>query len=86
MGGGVERQFSRSGRIVTPLYHRLNPETIHDIIMYKNNLAILKRQEELDLWENTGAMVVEEERKIEEEPPYLRSGKISDGKIGREMS
>ena len=38
-GAGVERQFSRSGRIVTPLRHRLNPETVHDIMMYKNDLA-----------------------------------------------
>ena len=73
-GAGVERQFSRSGRIVTPLRHRLNPETVHDIMMYKNDLA-RKRQEELDLWENAGAMVVEEERKIEEEPPYLKEWK-----------
>ena len=73
-GAGVERQFSRSGRIVTPLRHRLNPETVHDIMIYKNDLA-RKRQEELDLWENVGAMVVEEERKIEEEPPYLKEWK-----------
>ncbi len=74
-GAGVERQFSRSGRIVTPLRHRLNPETVHDIMMYKNDLA-RKRQEELGLWENAGAMVVEEERKIEEEePPYLKEWK-----------
>jgi len=38
-GAGVERQFSRSGRIVTPLHHQLNPETVHDIMMYKNDLA-----------------------------------------------
>ncbi len=75
MDAGVERQFSRFGRIVTPLCHQLNPETVHDIMMYKNDLA-RKWQEELDLWENVGVMMVEEECKIEEEePPYLKEWK-----------
>src|SRR5205085_9294010 len=75
-GAGVERQFSRSGRIVTPLRHRLNPETVHEIMMYKNHLA-RRGQEELGLWEDAGAMVVEQQRKPEPEaePPHLKEWK-----------
>ena len=76
-GAGVERQFSRSGRIVTSLRYRLNPETVHEIMMYENHLA-RKQQEELELWEDAGAMAVEQQQRKTEpeaEPPYLKEWK-----------
>ena len=39
IGAGVERQFSRFERVITSLRHRLNPETVYEIMMYKNHLA-----------------------------------------------
>ena len=41
----VERQFSRLGRIMTSLRRRLSPETVYEIMMYKNQL--LRKQQEL---------------------------------------
>ena len=38
-GAGVERQFSSSGRIITSLHHRLSPDTVYEIMMYKNHLV-----------------------------------------------
>lgn len=74
-GAGVERQFSRSGRVVTPLRHRLQPDCVHEIMMYKNHLS-RKYQKELVLFENAGAIVVEESKfEIEVEPPYLKEWK-----------
>jgi hypothetical protein len=64
-GAGVERQFSRSGRIMTSLRRRLSPKTVYEIMMYKNQL--LRKQQELVLWKDAGANVAEEEHQIEEE-------------------
>ena len=73
--GGVERQFSRSGRVVTPLRHCLQPYSVHEIMMYKNHLS-RKYQKELVLFEDAGAMVVEEGKlETEVEPPHLREWK-----------
>src|SRR5205814_9426561 len=73
--GGVERQFSRSGRAVTPLRHCLQPDSVHEIMMYKNHLS-RKYQKELVLFEDAGAMVVEEGKlETEVEPPHLREWK-----------
>jgi hAT family C-terminal dimerisation region len=47
IGAGVETQFSRSGRIITPLRHRLSPETVNEIMMYKNHLD--RKQQEFIL-------------------------------------
>jgi len=75
MGAGVERQFSRSGRVVTPLRHCLQPDSVHEIMMYKNHLS-RKYQKELVLFEDAGAMVVEEGKlETEVEPPHLREWK-----------
>jgi hAT family C-terminal dimerisation region len=72
-GAGVERQFSHSGRIVTPLRNRLTPVTVKEVMMYKCHLE--RRQKEfLNLFENGGAMLVESERAVEE-PPYLKEWK-----------
>jgi hAT family C-terminal dimerisation region len=38
-GAGVERQFSRSGKVETKLRARIHPETTCDIMMYKDYLA-----------------------------------------------
>jgi len=65
-GAGVERQFSRSGRIITPLRCRLNPETVYEIMMYKNHLT--RKQQELQLWKDAGATVAEQEYQCDEEP------------------
>jgi hypothetical protein len=74
-GAGVERQFSRSGRIMPSLHHQLSPNTVYEIMMYKNHLARLKRQE-LKLWKDAGATVAEQEHNIEEaKPPFLKEWK-----------
>jgi hypothetical protein len=74
-GAGVERQFNSSGRIMTSLRRRLSPDTIKEIMMYKNHLARLKRQE-LKLWKDAGAMVAEQEHNIEEAvPQFLKEWK-----------
>ena len=38
-GAGVEREFSKSRRVVNWTRSRLNPGTIKDVMMYKNYLA-----------------------------------------------
>jgi hAT family C-terminal dimerisation region/Domain of unknown function (DUF4413) len=47
-GAGVERQFSRSGRVTTSLRSRLNSNTIRDIMLYKDYLA--RRDQDLKFW------------------------------------
>jgi hypothetical protein len=70
-GAGVERQFSYSGRIMTSLRRRLSPETVYEIMMYKNHLA--RKRQELMLWKGADANVTEEEHQIEEEDsPVLK--------------
>jgi len=64
-GAGVERQFGRSGRIVTSLRRRLSPKTVYEIMMYKNQL--LRKQQELVLWKDAGANIAEEKHQTEEE-------------------
>jgi hypothetical protein len=71
-GAGVERQFSCSGRIITPLRNRLEPEMTKEIMMYKNHLAWEKQ--ELVLWKDAGTNVAEEV-KMEVEPPFLKEWK-----------
>ena len=38
-GAGVEREFSKSRRVVSWMRSRLNPGTIKELMMYKNYLA-----------------------------------------------
>ena len=38
-GAGVERQFSKSGRIATWARALLHPDTVRDIMMYKDYLS-----------------------------------------------
>ena len=64
-GASVERQFGRSGRIVTSLRRRLSPKTVYEIMMYKNQL--LRKQQELVLWKDAGANIAEEKHQTEEE-------------------
>jgi len=71
-GAGVERQFSCSGRIITPLRNRLEPETVKEIMMYKNHLA--REKEELVLWKDAGVSVAEED-KMEAESLFLKEWK-----------
>ena len=47
-GAGVEREFSCSGRVISALRHRLSPETVHEIVKYKNYLK--RKQDELKMW------------------------------------
>jgi hypothetical protein len=49
---GIERQFNRSGNIIRPLRNRLSPETISDIMMYKDYLA--RKGRVLEIWEGAG--------------------------------
>jgi len=58
-GAGVERQFSKSGRVVTPTRSRLSPETITDILLYKNYLS--RKKEEIKTWTGAGMTAGEEE-------------------------
>src|SRR5436190_21061956 len=62
----VERQFSRFERVITSLRHRLNPEIVYEIMMYKNHLA--RTQQELRLFKDGGTIVAEQEYEIDEEP------------------
>ena len=57
-GAGVERQFSRSGRIATALRCRLLPSTISAIMMYKDHLA--RTGHKGLVWEGAGLMAGEE--------------------------
>jgi hAT family C-terminal dimerisation region len=73
-GAGVERQFSSSGRIMTSLRRRLSPDTVYEIMMYKNHLV--RKRQELKLWKDAGATVAEQEHNLEEgEPPFLKEWK-----------
>ncbi len=45
---GVEREFSCSGRVISAFHHHLSPETVHEIVMYKNYLK--RKQDELKMW------------------------------------
>jgi hypothetical protein len=52
-GAGVEQEFSKSGRIATPTRARLRPDTISEMMMYKNYLIrdrkpLAKMEEEIE--------------------------------------
>ena len=57
-GAGVERQFSGSGRVVTPARSRLSATTISDIMMYKNHLTRLRK--DIEYWKGAGMGMREE--------------------------
>jgi hypothetical protein len=64
---------------MTSLRRRLSPETIYEIMMYKNHLA--RNRQELVLWKDAGAIVAEQEHQIEEEePPVLKEWRDQLGK------
>ena len=65
-GAGVERAFSLSGRVVTVIRSQLSPETITDIMMYKNYLS--RRKEELKFFGNAAMSLGEEEAELELDP------------------
>ena len=74
IGADVERQFSSSGRIMISLRRRLSPDTVYEIMMYKNHLA--RKRQELELWKDADMTVAEQEHNIEEaEPPFLKEWK-----------
>jgi hypothetical protein len=70
-GAGVERAFSLSGRVVTVIRTQLSPETIRDIMLYKNHLARCKQ--DLKIFGNAAMSLGEEEIELELDP--------EDGKI-----
>ena len=73
-GAGVERQFSSSGRIMISLRRQLSPDTVYEIMMYKNHLA--RKRQELELWKDADATVAEQEHDIQKaEPPFLKEWK-----------
>ena len=47
-GAGVEREFSCSGQVISALRRRLSPETVYEIVMYKNYLK--RKLDELKMW------------------------------------
>ena len=51
-GAGVEREFSKSGRVATSLRSRLSSNTITDIMLYKNHLA--RQDKDLEFWKGAG--------------------------------
>ena len=56
---------------MTSLRCRLSPETVYEIMMYKNHLA--RKQQELVLWKDADVNIAEEEHQIEEEDsPVLK--------------
>jgi len=65
-GAGVERAFSLSGRVVTVIRTQLSPETIRDIMLYKNHLA--RRKQDLKFFGNTAMSLGEEEIELELAP------------------
>lgn len=65
-GAGVERAFSLSGRVVTVIRSQLSPQTIADIMMYKNHLS--RKNEELNFFGDTPMSLGEEEPELELDP------------------
>ena len=57
-GAGVEREFSKSGRVATSLRSRLSSKTITNIMLYKNYLA--REHKELKFWKGAGMGAGEE--------------------------
>ena len=57
-GAGVEREFSKSGRVATSLRSRLSSKTITNIMLYKNYLE--REHKELKFWEGAGMGAGEE--------------------------
>ena len=66
-GAGVERQFSRSGKVETKLRARIHPETTCDTMMYKDYLA--RRNKALTVSNTVWMQVGEVEESNEEDPP-----------------
>ena len=62
-GAGVERAFSLLGRVVTVIHTQLSPETIRDIMLYKNHLARCKQ--DLKFFGNAAMSLGEEEIELE---------------------
>jgi hypothetical protein len=62
-GAGVERAFSLSGRVVTVIRTQLSPETIRDIMLYKDHLARCKQ--DLKFFGNAAMSLGEEEIELE---------------------
>jgi hypothetical protein len=42
-GADVKREFSCSGQVISALHRRLSPETVHAIVMYKNESRMNQR-------------------------------------------
>jgi len=57
-GAGVEREFSKSGKVATWARSRLNTGTISEIMMFKNFLA--RKGDELRNWEDSDLGIAEE--------------------------
>ena len=59
-GVGVEREFSKSGKVATYSRSRLNHNTVTEIMMFKNFVA--RQGQELNDWEhsNSGLRIAEE--------------------------
>ena len=66
IGASVERAFSLFDRVVTVTRSQLSPETIFDIMMYKNHLSRCKK--ELKFFGNTVMCLGEEEAVLELDP------------------
>ena len=50
-GAGVEREFSKSGKVATYAWSRLNHQTVTEIMMFKNFLV--RQGQELNNWGNS---------------------------------
>ena len=66
-GAGVERQFSRSGKIETKLRARIHPKTTCEIMMYKDHLS--RRNKSIKVSEIASLSTVEVEDTSDREVP-----------------
>lgn len=66
-GAGVERQFSKSGKVETKLRARINPVTTCETMMYKDMLA--RRNRDLTVSLSTVSASIGEDVENEEVPP-----------------
>ena len=78
-GAGVERQFSRSGRIMASLRRRLSPETVYEIMMYKNHLA--RKKQDLDYGKTRVRLWLSRSNKSMRKSQSSRNGEITGGQI-----
>ena len=64
IGAGVEREFSKSGKVATYSRSRLNHSTVTEIMMFKNFLS--RQGQELNDWEDSKLSLGIAEEKVDD--------------------